>query len=300
MKRNVLPWILAAGLAAACQAPEAPTPAPAATEVPTEAVATGTATDASAAESAASGPVCVDFEPPLAAGTHYGTPAGQAPGTLIFNSQGIDVRVRDFAFIGGGGAFGEAGIDVAPATFGMGQVMAVNNINLEFDFSGLGAPVTEVTLDYRDLGGFENLAINGQPAPAFAGELNAAPSPMGGVALSFAPPVTVTGGKTGSLKATGPIAQLQVGGQEFWIDNVCATLKAGPKPIACPNLHAPQEAIDAAMAHPETVAGWGDLCNPGVPFDPVNNGYRTALNLQNPNLAYDPVTNGLVFKCGCR
>lgn len=300
MKRSALPWILAAGLAAACQAPAAPTSAPAATEAPTEAVAVDPASDASAAAAAAGGPVCIDFEPPLVAGTHYGTPAGQAPGTLIFNSHGVDVRVRDFVFAGGGGAFGEAGIEPAPATFGMGQVMAVNNINLEFDFSGLGAPVTEVTLDYLDMGGFENLAINGQPAPAYAGELNAAPSPMGGVALSFTPPVAVVGGKKGSMTATGPIARLQVGGQEFWIDGICATPKRVPQPIACPTLHAPQDAIDAAIAHPEAVAGWGELCNPGLPFHPLNNGYRTALNLQNPNLAYDPATNGLVFKCGCR
>ncbi|MFI0606278.1 MAG: hypothetical protein ACH37Z_00100 [Anaerolineae bacterium] len=300
MKHHALPWILAASLVAACQAPEAPTSVPAVTEAPTEAVATDMAPDTSAAESAAGGPVCVDFEPPLAVGTRYGTPAGQAPGTLIFNSHGIDVRVRDFVFTGSGGTFGEAGIEPAPATFGMGQVMAVNNINLELDFSGLGAPVTEVALDYLDMGGFENLTVNGQPAAIYAGELSAAPSPIGAVALSFAPPVMVVGGKTGRMTATGPIAQLQVGGQEFWIDSLCATLKAGPQPIACPNLHAPQDAIDAAIAHPEAVAGWGELCNPGVPFDPLNNGYRTALNLQNPNLAYNPVTNGLVFKCGCR
>ncbi len=300
MKHHALPWILAAGLVAACEAPAAPTAVPAATDAPTEAVVADTATEASTAASAASGPVCVDFEQPLAAGTQYGAPAGQAPGTLIFNSHGIDVRVRDFVFMGGGGSFGEAGIEPAPATFGMSQVMAVNNINLEFDFSGLGAPVTKVTLDYLDMGGRENLAINGQPAPAYAGELEAAPSPIGGVALSFTPPVTVVGGKTGSMTATGPITQLQVGGQEFWIDNLCATLKTGPEPIACPNLDAPQDAIAAAIAHPEAVAGWGELCNPGVPFDPLNNAYRTALNLQNPNLAYNPVTNGLVFKCGCR
>lgn len=62
----------------------------------------------------------------------------------------------------------------------------------------------------------------------------------------------------------------------------------------------PQDAMDAAIAHPEAVAGWGELCNPGLPFHPLNNGYRTALNPQNPNLAYDPASNGLVFTCGCR
>jgi hypothetical protein len=299
MKCNALSWILASVLVAACQAPAEPTSVPAATEIPTEAVAADAAPDAAAALTAG-GPVCIDFEPPLVAGTHYGTPAGQAPGTLIFTSHGVDVRVRDFVFTAGGGTFGEAGIEAAPAIFGTGQVMAVNNINLEFDFSALGAPVTEVTLDYLDMGGFENLAINGQPAPVYAGELSAAPSPMGGVALSFAPPVTVVGGKTGSMTATGPIAQLQIGGQEFWIDGICATPKSGPQPVACPNLRAPQDAIDAAIAHPEAVVGWGELCNPGLPFDPLNNTYRTSLNLQNPNLAYDPVSNGLVFKCGCR
>lgn len=164
-------------------------------------------------------PACVDFEPPLAAGTQYGTPAAQAPGTAIFASQGIKVSIQNFVFAGGGGIFNSARIETPPAAFGNGQTIRTNNLNLEFDFTSIGYPTSQVQFDFLDQGGSENISVNG--SPVFAGELSAAPNPIGGVNIAISS-VPATGGKSGTVTLTGVVKTLRIGGQEFWIDNVCA------------------------------------------------------------------------------
>jgi hypothetical protein len=164
-------------------------------------------------------PVCVDFEPPLAAGTQYGQPVGQPNGTVIFTTNGIPVSIHDFVFAGGGGTFNLARIEVAPQPFGSGQSIRTNNINLEFDFNGIGFTPSQVQFEFLDLGGSENISVNG--SPVFAGELSAAPNPIGTVNIAVAS-TPVTGGKKGTVVLTGAVKTLRVGGQEFWIDQVCA------------------------------------------------------------------------------
>lgn len=165
-------------------------------------------------------PVCIDFEPPMALGTQYGTPAGHAPGTVVFTSNGIPVSVHDFFFVGGGSTFNVAEIAVAPFPFSPGQSINTNNINLEFDFTGLSFEATALRLSYLDLGGNENLSVNG--SPLHIGELSAAPSPMGGVNVTVST-VAVAGGQRGNVSLSGgTIKRLRIGGQEFWLDQVCA------------------------------------------------------------------------------
>lgn len=163
--------------------------------------------------------VCVDFEAPLAVGTQYGAPAGHNSGDVVSTTNGIPVSVHDFNFPGGGGTFNVAHIDLAPVPFGNGQSMRTNNINLEFDFSNIGFAPNEVRFEFLDLGGSENISVNG--SPIFAGELSAVPSPIGGVNVSVST-TPVAGGKKGVVILTGAVQKLRVGGQEFWIDNVCA------------------------------------------------------------------------------
>ena len=181
---------------AGCQPPLAPPPAPA--------------------------PVCVDFEPPLVLGTQYGSPVGQPPGAVITTNNNIPVSVHDFVFTSGGGTFNLAKIDKAPVPFGNGQSIRTNNINLEFVLSGLGFQTSQVQFDFLDLGGFENISVNGNPVPIFAGELSKAPSSIGGVGVTVST-IPVAGGKKGTVTLKGIVDRLRIGGQEFWIDNVCAT-----------------------------------------------------------------------------
>jgi hypothetical protein len=103
--------------------------------------------------------------------------------------------------------------------FGAGQTIRTNNINLEFDFRQLGFKASQVEFDFLDLGGFENISVNG--SPIFAGELSATPSPMGGAGIAVTT-VQLANGKKGTVTLTGAIKNLRVGGQELWIDRVCA------------------------------------------------------------------------------
>jgi len=163
--------------------------------------------------------VCVDFEPPLVIGDQYGSPSGNQSGDVIFTTNGVKVSVYDFNFVGGGGTFNVARIEIGPVSIGSGQNIRTNNINLEFDFSGIGFQTSEVQFEFLDLGGFENISVNG--SPIFAGELSSTPSPIGGVSVAVYK-AAVQGGNKGIMILRGAVQTLRVGGQEFWLDNVCA------------------------------------------------------------------------------
>lgn len=60
----------------------------------------------------------------------------------------------------------------------------------------------------------------------------------------------------------------------------------------------PPAVIAAASMDPDSVGGFGELCNPGVPEGPMN-GRRSYVGLRAPGLPYHPMFNGLVWRCGC-
>jgi len=164
---------------------------------------------------------CVTFEPPLTLGSTYGAPAGHSSGDLAFVSNGIRAYVYNFNLLSSGTAFNRAFIDFAPVAFSPGQSLRTNNINLLFDFSKLGFIVSKVTFSYLDLGGYENLAVNGS---GYVGELTSAPPALGGASVTVTniavpPPMS---GKRGTVTLKGPVRSLLIGGQELWIDSVCA------------------------------------------------------------------------------
>lgn len=71
-------------------------------------------------------------------------------------------------------------------------------------------------------------------------------------------------------------------------------------PQACPKLanRVPAVVVDAALADPSRVLGWGERCNAAVPFGPFNP-RKSRLTLLNPGVPYHPTLNSVVFKCGC-
>jgi hypothetical protein len=157
---------------------------------------------------------CVDFES-LTLGAEYGN-GYNAVGEIIFTENGIPVTVEYFEWIGGGGTFGNCHVIDGSASYGTGNAMWTNNINLGFSFTDLGFAPNQVTFDFEDKGGEENISVNGEPI--FVGELNMAPMPPG---------ITMVISNMGLYyRATlsGPITSLLVGGQEFSLDNICAKL----------------------------------------------------------------------------
>jgi hypothetical protein len=61
---------------------------------------------------------------------------------------------------------------------------------------------------------------------------------------------------------------------------------------------APLAAIQAALANPTTVMGWGQLCNPAI-MPGWFNGRRNHLSILKLGEPYHPQYNPLVYKCGC-
>src|SRR4030095_3698906 len=126
---------------------------------------------------------CIKFEAPaFPLGTVYGAPTAQVSGDLAFTFNLIDAYIWNFNTFGPGIAFNRAYIDNAPVAFSPGQSLRFNNISMLFDLQSLGGWVARrVTFAYLDLGGYENLEINGS---LYLGELTSAPPVLGGAHLS--------------------------------------------------------------------------------------------------------------------
>jgi hypothetical protein len=174
---------------------------------------------------AAAVPACVDFELPLPAGTVWGFSSGQAPLTLVHVENGIRVYTEKFYLAGGGTAYRDARIGLPPVGFSAGQAARTLHINLIFDFTALTFTPSSYTFDYLDVPGpaaYENLRVNA--SPVFIGELNAPPPALGGVPISFAagPFAVPPSGDRARVKLGAGVGRLTVGGQDLWVDHVCA------------------------------------------------------------------------------
>jgi hypothetical protein len=155
--------------------------------------------------------LCIDFEdPPFVLGTRYGSPAGDSPGDVVFTTEGVPVTVENFTL---GAYTGFSNAEVMNSSSLPGQSMWISNINLRFDFAGLDFAVDKVTFDFQDLGGAENVAVNG--SAIVEGEL--ASGTVGAVPLT----ITRSDG-VGDGVLIGSVTDLTIGGQEFFLDNVCA------------------------------------------------------------------------------
>jgi hypothetical protein len=161
---------------------------------------------------------CVSFET-LAMGSMFGSGVNSI-GDEILVEEEISVTVEYFEWVGGGGMFGDCEVMDGTSSFGSGQAMWTNNINLAFHFENLGFVPNRVSFDYLNEGGDENFSVNG--SPVFAGEISMAVLPPG---ISMA---IMNMGSFQRATLTGDITELLIGGQEFMIDNICATLVEDP------------------------------------------------------------------------
>jgi hypothetical protein len=162
--------------------------------------------------------VCVEFDAAPLGGT-YGAPV-TPPGSLVYVENGVRVGV-DLFYLPFFVAYGTATVEPQPLNpawgIGSGQIVRANNINLSFDFTGLAFVPSAVRFEFLDLGGAENIFVDG--APLLIGDLAAAPPSVTVTSASLPPPVS---GKKGTVLVKGPLHRLSIGGQELWIDRVCA------------------------------------------------------------------------------
>ena len=167
-----------------------------------------------------------DFES-LSVGDRWGDVVASAtdhpvpPGGVISSSGSVDFYIDELHTLGGFVGFNYLMADNSISTYtGSGTLLMTNNATAGFDLSALD--VDTLCFDFVDMGGSEELTINGAQflTPSGYGALVTAPATLGGVSVS------VTGsslgfGFVGSVVLIGDVTDLKIGGQEFWIDNVC-------------------------------------------------------------------------------
>jgi len=162
----------------------------------------------------------VNFESPHF-NTWYGGPHSNFPGQIILEEEEIPVAVTEFYYNIYTPVFNCCHIDAASSLgYGNDQVMFLNSISLEFNFTRLGDNRNRVHLGFGDLGGIENLQVNGHNL--YIGELSNAPgNPAPGVSWyisrNWKGPML-----TASVILFGNVNTLRIGGQELILDNICA------------------------------------------------------------------------------
>ncbi|MCB9516745.1 MAG: T9SS type A sorting domain-containing protein [Candidatus Latescibacteria bacterium] len=192
-------------------------------------------------------------------GAAWGAVMGDAPGDLMFVEDGVPVRVYEMHYGGGGVGFNEAKIDPAPAACLTDHTLQLNNIAAGYDIAATGVHTVSVRFDYVDLGGTENLQVNG--GPLYIGDLAAAPAAIApGVTCSVST-FSIGGGVCGRVTLTGDVQRLFLAGQEFWTDNLCITVDltaadeapsagfAADLDPAWPNPFNPKTTLSFSLAH---------------------------------------------------
>jgi len=164
---------------------------------------------------------CVSFSGP-GAGTTFGPSATSPSGSLAWTEGGIAVSTESFRQGSGASAYNLLRTEYPPAGFALSSetTARANNISAGFDFGRLPFVARSVRFHFLHRGGVENLSVNGSSVAV--GPLTAAPASLGGVSVraEWAP---VRGGAQGTLTLSGgAIRTLVVGGEELWLDNVCA------------------------------------------------------------------------------
>lgn len=189
-------------LAAACSSADAPTaPSPAAPKAAVLAAA----------------PVCIQFNvPPL--GTTWNAP-GFPPGSFLFTEVGVPVFSERLLLPGPVPVYSFGRVEIPPIAIGAGPTGRAERFSYVVDFSNVPFPITSVTFEWLDLGGVENLAVNG--SPVFIGELDTPPAFIGAFPVNSAW-VAVPGGDKGRTRIGGNARRVLIGGEKLWVDNICA------------------------------------------------------------------------------
>ena len=181
------------------------------------------------------------------------------PGDVLFNESGVEVSVDilgplmdtdgdfDVDFDDQMGVeYVEVVASPMPAIFGQGKVLRTANATVKFDIDAALPNVDEVCFEILDLGGIDNIAINGSPivitsadldgdgvmdTPFYGGQevLNA--SMLGGVFVT-ATKTSFPGGAKILFRLMGDVNELVIGGQEYWIDDLCITSTQVVEPLA--------------------------------------------------------------------
>ncbi|MEA3282277.1 MAG: CARDB domain-containing protein [Euryarchaeota archaeon] len=152
---------------------------------------------------------CVDFEDLLMGAVYHVVD--------VFTDSGATITVLPFQWDNKNWTSdGYAEIENNGNAGGSGQEMWVNNVNLDFDF---GSSCSGISLLFGEYGGNLNIEINGD-FRNFEDFVDINGLNIGGANVLV---INGFGNDKGSLKLSGTINSLVIGGQELCIDDVCPT-----------------------------------------------------------------------------
>jgi hypothetical protein len=154
---------------------------------------------------------CLKFND-LASGTTYNVGSTIATG-------GKTVKVEPFQWANGTwSSTGHAKVDASNFAGGSDLELRANNVNFNFQ---LDYPLSKLTFKFADYGGNENIKVNNdfRNVSNFLGLNN---TTIGGVSVTVTAVQNISSIR-GEVVLQGPISAFTVGGQEFWIDEVCPT-----------------------------------------------------------------------------
>ncbi len=219
-------------------------------------------------------PTCVDFDD-LPPNTFYNYNYGYEPGDVFLESNGVTASVGVFSYpnsnlpvFGDVQASGNFGGLTPPFGLGQGIALWISNATVTFSFP---AGTNSVCFSFWDGGGQENIAVNGQPVQIL-NFLGLAPANIApGVTLTVSPPSNpgAVPTQTGIVCLSGNIETLLIGGQEFFLDNVCYTQVVTP----CPALNLQ---VTPMPCTPNGI--FYAAVNPGVPANNVSTAYQLFVN----------------------
>jgi hypothetical protein len=137
-------------------------------------------------------------------------------GDTITTSQ-ADIIVEQFQWSNGNWTTsGSAKVDDRNYGQGSGNDLNANNVNLSFQFD---YPLDKITLKFGELGGNNNIRVNGafQNVPNLI-DLNG--NSISGVQITVS--ASQQGNNWyGTMELNGVIDEFAIGGQELWLDDVC-------------------------------------------------------------------------------
>ncbi len=215
---------------------------------------------------------CIGFEH-LPAGAYYNANTGFEPGDVFMDTLGVVAAVGNYVNTNGSLAFGDVRALTIPATLsppftlGQGTALWISNSTVLFEFP---AGTSQVCFNFWAGGGTENIAVNGQPVQLANFPFNIPPNLAPGVSFTVTPanpPGIVS--LAGTMCLTGNIHSLRLGGQEFFMDNLCYA----PASLPCPAMNlqvTPQPCTPNGIFYASV--------NPGTPASNTASGYRLFVN----------------------
>lgn len=154
---------------------------------------------------------CVNFQ---------SLPGGAAMGVgTTFTDSGINMRTLSFQWDNGAWTNGGvAVVDALNAAGGTGLELNLNNITVAFSLGQ--QPASLIRLRFGEYGGNLNIKLNND-FRNFQNMQDIDGAVIGGVAVQV--PTGGNGNDMGTLRLSGTIHSFSIGGQEFYIDDVCIT-----------------------------------------------------------------------------